>query len=425
MDAIGIDMGNARWEVVHLKTSLSKARVAGSFTISEGAVHEKAERVRDYISGKRLGQCPLAVSIQDVALRVMEVPAGSDAALESAVGFEIERHLPCAPDEAAYCWMVTERKKGVFSVLIAVARKSVIEETEQVFREAGCGEVSVLPRAVALSAALRSHNESTVNACVVSGGERGHVDFFEGGFPYSSISVRNGRDLATAIETAVADRSRRKGRATESLLSCGSAEVPSPGIPVRTTEGGADTPRLVAYGAAESVLKDGRALFFRRRGSPRSGAGLGYAAAALLALSVISVPLKDHFDLWRVGRNVSALSGERESQKPGVARLKEMGGAVLALERVKGSTLVQLELLKALTEAAPAETHITSFESRATGEVAIEGLSRDASGFFLKLEGSGLVEGLEFTGPVTRSEGTERFRMRAKAVAYRNAKENR
>ncbi len=73
------------------------------------------------MNGKRLGTCLLAVSMNGAALRVIEVPAGSDAALESAVGFEIERHLPCARDEAAY-------------------------------------------RTIALSAALRSHNESLINA---------------------------------------------------------------------------------------------------------------------------------------------------------------------------------------------------------------------------------------------------------------------
>lgn len=428
MDSIGIDMNDGPWEVVHLKTSLSKARFVGSFTVSEGTVREKAERVRDYMNGKRLGTCLLAVSMNGAALRVIEVPAGSDAALESAVGFEIERHLPCARDDAAYCWRVTERKKGVFSVLVAVARKSAVEETGRVFREAGCGEVSVLPRAIALSAALRSHNESLINACVVSSGESAHIDFFEGGFPYTSISVQNGRDMAGAIEAAIANRSRLKGSATESLLSCGLAEIPSLDILVRTTAGGTDTSRLVAYGAAVSVLKDGRALFFRRqdRGLPHSGAGrLGYAAASLLALSIVSVPLKDHFDLWRVGRLISALVVESEAQKPGLARLKEMDSAVFALERVKGSTLVQIELLKALTEAAPLETHLTSLDARAGGEIFIEGLSRDASAFFLKLEGSGFVEGVEFTGPVTRSEGMERFRMKAKAVPHRNVKAKR
>lgn len=426
MDSIGIDMNDGPWEVVHLKTSFSKARVAGSFTVSEGSVREKAERVRGYISGRRLGACPLAIVMHAAALRVIEVPAGSDAALQSAVGFEIERHLPRAED-AAYCWRVTERKKGVFSVLIAVARKSAVEDAVSVFREAGCGEVSVLPRASALSAALKAHGESEAKACVVSGGESAHIDFFEGGFPCASVSVRNGTGLAGAIEAAITNRSRNnlKGRATESLLLSGVADIPSLDLPVRTIAGKAETPRLVAYGAALSVLKDGRALFFKRHDSRLSGPGagrLGYAAAFLLALSVISVPLKDRFDLWRVGRLVSALSAEKQAQKAGLTQLKEMESAVSALERIKGSTLAQLELLKGLTEAAPLETHITALDARAGGEIFIEGLSRDASAFFLKLEGSGFVEGLEFTGPVTRSEGMERFRMKAKSVPYRNVK---
>ena len=141
--------------------------------------------------------------------------------------------------------------------------------------------------------------------------------------------------------------------------------------------------------------------------------GGALAATAVLALAALLVPG------FVENRRLSRLNGEIARIEPDVRAVERVAREldhkrqlVGVVEKVNGSALQPLGLLRELTEIVPSDAWVTYLALDAKG-VEITGQAGAASNLIPLLENSPRLERVEFASPVTRGRDREQFRIRA------------
>ncbi|MDI3280498.1 MAG: type IV pilus assembly protein PilM, partial [Bacillota bacterium] len=144
-----------------------RVEFTGAVPTPEGAVHhglvkepaKVAQALRRELKGKK-GACrqqaAVAVAGASLVVRLLTLPALAAEELAEAVRWEAEQYLPFALSEACYdfCPLETRPEGGGLEVLLAAARREVVEQILQAVLLADLTPVALEPAPLALGRAL-------------------------------------------------------------------------------------------------------------------------------------------------------------------------------------------------------------------------------------------------------------------------------
>jgi len=154
---IGIEIGSEDLTVTVVRLRPSGARVLGELAIPRFREQAAADWGAAYAGFlQKLGVKHLAATIllprDEVTVRQVALPGVADKDLASAVRFEIDSLNPYSEEDVAYDWA---RIGKTPSVLIAIARRSMVERYIALFSQAGVKAASFTFSAPAIYSALR------------------------------------------------------------------------------------------------------------------------------------------------------------------------------------------------------------------------------------------------------------------------------
>ncbi len=210
---IGLDIGSSSITVVHLETSFRKfqwthvARRTWPTATGEDAEHKQRMALDGAMAellelGELQGDVVVAAIPSDrVISRVLHFPFTSIGQIESAIGFELEGHIPYSVDEIVYDFHVLEQGDDGTRVFVAAAPREEFEEHLDFLATHGIDPqiVSFSGAAAARLASLVTDEEEAV-LVVDLGSETTEFNVVENGRLKTMRSLRRGgRQLASAI----------------------------------------------------------------------------------------------------------------------------------------------------------------------------------------------------------------------------------
>jgi hypothetical protein len=153
---VGIEIGARDLEVVVTRVRAARVEVAGRLVISGYAERPAGEWGRDYAAFlKSAGAGHVSATVllprRDVVVRQLALPGVLTKDMESAIRFQLDTLHPYGDEEVGWGW--SPLVYG--SVLVGIARQSVIERFVQMFNAAGIAVSSFTFPAAAMHAAVR------------------------------------------------------------------------------------------------------------------------------------------------------------------------------------------------------------------------------------------------------------------------------
>ncbi len=154
---VGIEIGERDLTVVVTRVRPTGTRVLGAAIIENFRERPATEWGTEYAAFlKGLGASHMVASAllprHEVIVRQLSLPGVADGDLDAAVGFQIESLHPYPEEDAAASWARIGRSS---SVLVAIARRDVIERYVTMFSEAGIRLKSFTVSAAAIYSAIR------------------------------------------------------------------------------------------------------------------------------------------------------------------------------------------------------------------------------------------------------------------------------
>ncbi len=154
---VGVEIRENDLEVVAARVRPTGVRLLGAATIPQFRTRPAAEWGAEYASFlKKAGGSHLAAAVllprREIIVRHLSLPGVADRDLNSAIGYQIDSLHPYPEDEAAWAFA---RIPGTQSVLIAIARRALIERYATIFTEAGIKIASFTFSAAAIFSASR------------------------------------------------------------------------------------------------------------------------------------------------------------------------------------------------------------------------------------------------------------------------------
>jgi Tfp pilus assembly protein PilN len=387
------------------------------------------------LAGRRLR---VGLDRRAVVVKAIELPraAGSDVA--EMVAFELERHVPFAPEDVRFAWVeLPSEPDEARRVVVAAAERRAVERPLALLAAAkrrpaavtvACHELTaLLPRALPARRAVWAHRHGAG----------------------ADLLLLDGRALLTSRQVVAAEV---EGLAREITRSLGLARwtgcdavwlsgddaaawhaglAASLGVPVSAPPYAAARGRLLATlpaaneGAA--LLALGVAAGPRipplnllpvetRPWAPSRAqlvtAGM-VAVTALLALGLaFTHTIKVERYLGRLTQEIRRLEPEAKAVEGLAAELARKRRILSALEAVGQDRIRALPVLHELTETLPTGSWLQALTMDRQG-VELTGQSDAASTLIPLLESSARLERVEFTSPVTKTQNKEQFRIRA------------
>jgi Tfp pilus assembly protein PilN len=374
-----------------------------------------------------------------VVVKELEMPRVGGASFGQMVRFELELYVPFAPEHMASDWSVNPGKaNGPLRVLVGACESRTLDQVLRLLSEA-----QRRPRAVSVAChdlrTLLSRNVEPKRA-VWAHRHDGRTDlvFLGRGLVRSSRSVpaETPQELVREIQRTLLLLQWRdcqalwiSGDETERFLSApalfdlGFAISEPPYAPeiqaivdqVPETERGTALLALaVALGSSHPRINLlPRALRPRRASRGQLVTAVMVGLTLLLGMGLLGA------QVYQRNRYVQSLSQEIRRLEPEVKAVERLATEVAqkkklvsALERVEAKSLRALPFLRDLTELLPQDAWLQALTMEPQG-VELIGQAGAASQLIQPLENSPWLERVEFTSPVTRTQGKEQFRMRA------------
>ena len=388
----------------------------------------------------------LAVARSVVTVKPIELPAVAGD-MRQMVGFELERHLPFAAEDASYDFTLLPTEAGGGDrpagteqrVLITAADRRVVETALRLATEAGLRTQSLT---------VAAHNLATL-ARVPRGAHVAWVHRAAGATDLLLLvgdTLMLSRSLPGADDAVVADELKRsllalRWRGCDAVWVSG--DIAAPEAPSATPLGelGAPvtepawTPRAAQQIDSLPVEHRGALQLALAVASGRSARPLellpvkdrpkrltraqtltvGMAAAtALLGIVALLAPA------WREQRHLSRIDAEIARMDPDVKAvdrvlrdLERKRKLLAAVDGAEAAGIRPLPILRELTEILPNDAWLTTLSLDGKG-VELTGAASAASTLIPILENSPRLERVEFSSPVTRGrDNREQFRIKA------------
>ncbi len=374
-----------------------------------------------------------------VVVKELEMPRVGGASFGEMVRFELELYVPFAPEHIASDWSINPgRAMGPLRVLVGACESRTLEQALRLLREAqrrpravsvACHDLrALLPRKVEPKRAVWAHRHDGRTDLVFLG--RGLVRSSR------SVPAETPQELVREIQRTLLLLQWRdcqalwiSGDETERFLSApalfdlGFAVSEPPYAPdtqamvdnLPEAERGTTLLALaVALGSAHPRINLlPRALRPRRASRGQLVTAVMVGLTLLLGLGLLGA------QVYQRNRYVQSLSQEIRRLGPEVKAVESLAAEVAqkrkllsALERVQANSLRALPFLRDLTELLPQDAWLQALNMEQQG-VEIIGQAGAASQLIQTLESSPWLERVEFTSPVTKTQGKDQFRMRA------------
>jgi hypothetical protein len=384
------------------------ARVLGQFTIEDVTHQAAGVWGTDYaaFTGKLgLKHVPATVILprQDVIVRTLALPGVAEKDLSAAVQFQLEGLHPYDEADVLTSWA---RLEGSASVLVAIARREVVERYALLFAEAGVKVGSFTCSAAAIHSGLRLFGQAPARELLAfeTNGER--TEFYGESAARPVFSAAFDGDPARSAALAVAE------------LRADPALEPQPFEKLAGVAPALSYAAALASACPRSALPLNLLPAEQRAASSRAlwiPATLA-ACALLLAGAVLAFPkYEDKVYLRSLQDEIVKV---QPRAKRAVALDKEIElvrQRTLQLDDIRRRPKADMDSLSELTRILAPPTWLNSLElNRSTIQMA--GEADQAAPLLKIIDSSTSFKGSEFVMPPTRTQAGEVFRIRANRV---------
>lgn len=461
---LGIDLREDRVVLAHLKRSFGRISLAATKVASLSPDKPKEEReaelintIQQFVSGQSIPKenVVFALPRERAIVKFVEIPSAAKENLRKVVEYELGRHLPFPPEEAAFDYQVVEEKEGLLRILLVVVRREELERNLDLLKRMGIRPVAVEVGSTATANLFFYDQEPLAKGAIaLIEIEKNFLElhFFEKGILKEGFhrpvfdEEERGQELKEALQLGwlkgLAPKDGKQslfffGReATETLIeklrhelsmpitlaqSFGKIQLsdgikgipesyPSVGLALRGLSKTKWTINLLPLGLRKKVSRIGIYLAM----------GLS-VLAILLAGAWALIPLvQEREELARVSAQVKEMKPKVEAIEAVQKQRDLLEKEVREFEALKSDDGSKLEVLRELSEILPPSAWIWNLKLRSK-EVEINGFATSASDLIAILDKSPLFEKVEFSSPVTKERRLfgdqtekERFRISAK-----------
>jgi Tfp pilus assembly protein PilN len=413
---VGIEVGARALRVVVARVRPTGVRLLGAATIDGFRERPATEWGAEYAAFlKRSGASHLVASVllprAEVIVRQLTLPGVAGGDLDAAVGFQLESLHPYPEDEASAAWARIGRTPAV---LVAIARRALIERYTELFAEAGVKVASFTVSAAAIYSAVRLL--APPPAAFLA-----HRETEDGVELYGESQAR---PLFSAVFDSPPDRALALAG---SELRLDAAEEPAPlarflPAPRRAPADFDFPPATLAYAAALAGACPRLALAVNllpaefRQTSSRAIYVPTVTLAGLLAVVLAALALSGTLENRRY---LARLEAEIARLEPQARRLSEVDAQTASarartqlLDSFRQRSKADLDALNELTRLLPPPAWLGSLElTRSTANLS--GEAEQAAGLLKVLDASPLFQNSEFTMGISRVGSAEVFRIRA------------
>jgi hypothetical protein len=314
----------------------------------------------------------VALGARGLSLRRLTVPGGDRESTQRVLRLQIESEFPLPPEQLAWGWQRISLTNGQQDVLVAAARKEIVEAWANLFAQWGLAPIFTVA-ALARSAA----NPPPVNACAILnlGTKSAEYLVWRDGGPESIRVLPWG--------TEQSEWPAFTGNPSKVIYLTGEG-ARKPEVPERVKKYLASTDPLAILSEATAIdsLKklsadSGTPPLILQFGENRMAASGGdawkWAAAAMLLLAVLAGwPYAEAIVLKpRLAKKIAAIESER-------GRLPAIDQELDFLEYLKRSQPPYLDVIYLLSKIAPQGTAFDSINMTKRGELSLHGTMPNA-----------------------------------------------
>jgi Tfp pilus assembly protein PilN len=420
---IGIEIGSQDLTVTVVRLRPSGTRVLGELIIPhfrEQAAAEWGAAYAEFL--QKLGVKHLAATIllprDEVTLRQVSLPGVTNKDLPSAVRYEIDSLNPYSQEEVEFDWA---RIGKTSSILIAIARRSVVERYAALFLQAGVKAASFTFSAPAIYSALRLLSVPPRDGFLAMEPSEGGLEVYGESVTRPVFSARLDQPF-DRVRTLAVSELRLPPEIEESSLR---DRLPQPLAVPDTYE---PSRACLSYAAALAGAGPLRLLSVNLlpREQRRSTSRLRYVPSAalafvtlLLAIAVLAYPsYSDRHYLALLQKQILAVDPLARKAVDAARETVNDRNRAQTLDNFRQQTRQDLSALNELTHLLAPPAWLNSLQLTRT-QVSITGETDQAAALIKLLDGSRQFQGSSFSLPLQRTSGGEAFSIRSsrKAVA--------
>ncbi|HEV8147913.1 MAG TPA: PilN domain-containing protein [Bryobacteraceae bacterium] len=394
--------------VAAVRVRPSGARVLGQFTIEDFPHQAAGVWGTDYAAfARKLGLAHVGATVilprQDVIVRTLALPGVGDSDLAAAVQFQLEGLHPYSEDDVVTSWAKLE---GSAAVLVAIARREVVDRYALAFAEAGVKVASFTCSAAAIHSALRLFGTapaSNVLAWEHTGEQAsGQTEIYgeSAARPVFSATFDTEPERAAALAVSELRVTEPTLMRFEELLGA------APGLPYAAS---------LVSACPRAALPLNLLPEEQRHTSSRA---LWIPSAALGAIVLLLAGAMAAFPRFEDRRYLRSLDAEIAKVQPGAKRAAALDREIeltrqrtLLLDEIRKRPKTDMDVLSELTRILPPPTWFNLLEiSRA--QVSFAGETDQAAPLLKTIDTSPMFKGSEFVSAPMRSQTGEVFRIK-------------
>jgi hypothetical protein len=412
---VGIEVtGPAESESLNI--TLAKVRPGGARQIAtlviDAALNQAAAtwgvQYARFVRQHGAAHIPAVITLprRDVIVRQLALPGVADKDLPSAVQFQLDGLHPYPESDAQASWA---RIPGTASVLIAIARRSVVERYLALFAEAGVKVGALTCSAAAIHSALHMHGEQA---------RAGVLTYAESGSGLGVYGESEARPVFSAYFDLPLDRAVALASAEMRLESS---------APLRPLSAVLGFSPEIPYAAAVMSACPRLSLsvnLLPEENRDHSSRAAWIPAVVLGGLVLVLAGALGALPRFEKTQYLKSLEAEIAKVEPAANRsgaldrqIAQASAHIALLADAKKRTKADMDALAELTKILPPPTWVNLLELTPT-QVTLAGETAQTAPLLKLLDDSPLFEGSEFAqSPGRTQSGTEAFRIRTKREA--------
>ena len=411
--------GSESLRITAVRVRPSGARVLGGFTVEDFQHQPAAAWGADYAAflGK-LGIRHVAANVvlprHEVILRQLSLPGVSGKDLAGAIQFQLDGLHPYSEEDVVSSWTRIEHSPAV---LVAIARKDIIERYSTLFAEAGVKIAGFTCSAAVTFSALRLFGGTPPAEVLAYEAGEGDVEIY-GESPakpvFSAVfGIRpETEDLERAVGMASAELRLESAPPLRELHEMLGAD---PALPYAAA---------LASACPRSFLPLNLLPVEQRQTSSPMVWVPSTALAVLVLLAAGATTALPSFENRRYLREIDA---EIAKVQPAVARAAAIDRDVdltrrrtILLDAFRARNKADIDVLAEMTRLLPPPAWLTSLDLNGQ-QVAVTGETDQAALLLKAIDASPQFESSEFVSPPVRTQTGELFRIRTTREASRKA----
>lgn len=462
---LGIEINDDSWTLAYLGRTFSSITLCGHAVIpAKKLPFADKDEEKDFLgkierffleTGVDTDNIIVGLPCSSVIYKTINIPAAKKRDIPSIMSFEIARHIPF-PIEEAYCdYQILEQKGSQFLVMIAIARKTVVDAYLEIFerieikpsvfytntfgllngfaaagrlqKDRNTAVISIYPDNVNIHTVMDGtvsatrmlpidkqgmwlkHLENIIRALPL--GMDAREKKFDHIFIISSVPDK---EIPENIKDALNANSSIENPLKDVIKGDFAPET----LPSITTAAG-----LALRGIGKGKIKLNLLPPAYRKPEGRGGIVTALILVSLIAIigigDVLSAVIKERLILRDIDRKLAALRPDINEVTALRKKILEIETKLKAIDAIKRKDASKLDIMAELANILPPDTWVTNMEYT-KGELHISGLSGSASSLLSILEGSNLFENAEFVGSITSGvEGKERFRIKMRITGVK------